>query len=702
MCSTAIRSVRITSALLLTTVLFFVSIWRALPAAAGVSLVVAVEFPSSVTTGQTNVPASISVVNNSYSTHAAGTVTVTSVKLAPSCSSSSDPGCDAASSVADPGAFTLGTSGVGRAGTACAGRVFNISGATPTGEVVFQPVGTAPLSLGAPSTSSDQDACTIDFTFRVNRVPNHDANAATAGLQTYQAAFAQGTHVPSGIPASAFGTDLTTVVAAVPIVTLTTTASPPAREAPGGDFTYSVQVTNSGPVAVTITSLTDDVYGNLATRPGSNTCDDLIGDKLDPGASAECTFTGTFTANTASSRTSVTTVVVTDASGGTATDSDDATVNVTAPPPPVPTIDLTVRPNIRPAPGGDFTYSIVVTNAGTVPFVITSLQDNVYGNLANLPGSNTCDDLLGDVVAAGASTAPCSYVARFTGAPDAGQTNVVTVGVTDQLGQTGSDTDDAVVSIGVAAVGDFDASGTTDLAVWRQSTGQWFVQGQFTQGWGLPDDIPVAGDYDASGDSDIAVWRPSTGQWFIQGRPLVSWGLSGDIPVPGDYDGNGSTDIAVWRPSTGQWFVQNRQPVSWGLSGDVPVPADYDGNGTTDIAVWRASTGAWYVQNQFTTSWGLPNDIPVPGDYNGNGAAEVAVWRPSTGQWFVFNGATVSWGGPGDIPVPADYNGDGATDRAVYRDGRWLFQHNASSVNFGLAGDVPAPLPPAIYMTYFD
>jgi hypothetical protein len=580
--------------------------------------------------------------------------------------------------------------------------VFNITSGAPTGEVVFQPVGPAPLSLGAPSTTSDQDACRIDFTFTVNRVPNHDVNAATPGSQTYQVAFAQGTHAPSGIPATAVGTDLTTVVGAVPIVSLTNTASPLTRDAPGGDFTYSIRVTNSGPVGVTITSLTDDVYGNLATRPGPNTCDDLIGDTLGPGASAECTFTGTFTANSASSRTSVTTVVVTDGSGGTASDSDDATVNVTAPPPPVPTIDLTVRPHTRPAPGGNFTYSIVVTNSGSVPFVITSLQDNIYGNLANLPGSNTCDDLLGDVVAAGASTAPCSYVAAFTGAPDAGQTNVVTVGVADQLGQTGTDTDDAVVSIGVAAVGDFDASGNADVGLWRPSTGQWFVQEQFTQSWGLPNDVPVAGDYDASGDSDVAVWRPSTGQWFIQGRPLVSWGLPNDIPVPGDYDGNGSTDVAVWRPSTGQWLVQNRPAVSWGLSGDVPVPADYDGNGTTDIAVWRPSSGVWYVQNQFATSWGLPNDIPVPGDYNGNGAAEVAVWRPSTGQWFVFNGATVSWGVPGDIPVPADYNGDGATDRAVYRDGRWLFQHNGSSINFGLDGDVPAPLSPSIYLAFFD
>ena len=701
MCSTAARSTRSTFTLLLTAALLMVSVWKAPPALAGVSIAATVNFPSSVTTGQTNVPASISVVNNSYSTHATGSVTITSLKLVPSCSTAGDPGCDAASSVADPGAFTLAGTGTGRTGTACAGRVFNITVAAPTGEVVFVPADGAPLSIGAPSATSDLDACTIDFTFSVNRVPNRDVNTTTSGYQTYQAAFALGTHAASGIPANTFATDLTTVVATEPAVTITTTASPLTREAPGGEFTYSVSVTNSGPVGVTITSLTDDIYGDLATRPGTNTCDDLIGDPLAPGATVECAFAGSFTASGAASQTNVTTVEVSDGAN-TATDSDEATVTLTAPPPPIPTIDLTVRPQSRPAPGGNFTYSIIVSNTGTVPFVITSMVDNIYGSFADINGSNTCDDLLGDVVAVGSSTAPCSFVGAFNGLAGATQTNVVTVVVTNPTGQTGTDTDDAVVKIGISAVGDFDGSGNTDLAVWRPSTGQWFVKDLLTQNWGLPNDVPVAGDYDGSGDSDIGVWRPSTGQWFIQGRSIVSWGLPNDLPVPGDYDGNGTTDIAVWRPSTGQWFIQNRPPVSWGVNGDVPVPADYDGNGTTDIAVWRPSSGAWYVQNQFTTSWGLSGDIPVPGDYNGDGAAEVAVWRPSTGQWFVFNGGIVSWGVPGDIPVPADYNGDAATDRAVYRDGRWLFKYNGSSVNFGLDGDVPAQLPPAIYLTYFD
>jgi hypothetical protein len=72
----------------------------------------------------------------------------------------------------------------------------------------------------------------------------------------------------------------------------------------------------------------------------------------------------------------------------------------------------------------------------------------------------------------------------------------------------------------------------------------------------------VAGAVIEAGKTDIAVYRPSTGMWFIlnsasfTGR-IQQWGVLGDIPVAGDYDGDGKTDIAVYRPSTGVWFILN-------------------------------------------------------------------------------------------------------------------------------------------------
>ncbi|MDQ4133659.1 MAG: hypothetical protein M3179_10750 [Actinomycetota bacterium] len=85
-----------------------------------------------------------------------------------------------------------------------------------------------------------------------------------------------------------------------------------------------------------------------------------------------------------------------------------------------------------------------------------------------------------------------------------------------------------------------------------------------------PSDAVV--DFDGNGTTDIAVFRPSTGTWFVRNGISASFGTSGDVPVPGDYDGNGTTDIAVFRPSTGTWFVRNGTSVTWGTSGDLALP----------------------------------------------------------------------------------------------------------------------------------
>jgi hypothetical protein len=73
-------------------------------------------------------------------------------------------------------------------------------------------------------------------------------------------------------------------------------------------------------------------------------------------------------------------------------------------------------------------------------------------------------------------------------------------------------------------------------------------------------------DYDGDGKTDIAVWRITTGVWYLIKSSTGSlsafqFGMPGDFPAIGDYDGDGKTDFAVWRrdvnpDAVGYFYVQ--------------------------------------------------------------------------------------------------------------------------------------------------
>jgi glucose/arabinose dehydrogenase len=144
--------------------------------------------------------------------------------------------------------------------------------------------------------------------------------------------------------------------------------------------------------------------------------------------------------------------------------------------------------------------------------------------------------------------------------------------------------------------GDYDGDGKADFAVWQAGSGNWRIVNSGNSSvsvvpFGIfannpPDsDITTPGDFDGDGKTDIAVFRPSTGVWYIRRSSdssiqAVQFGTNGDFPVVGDYDGDERSDIAVFRPSTGAWyFIRSSNSsfggVQFGQSGDLPIPA-YD------------------------------------------------------------------------------------------------------------------------------
>ena len=143
------------------------------------------------------------------------------------------------------------------------------------------------------------------------------------------------------------------------------------------------------------------------------------------------------------------------------------------------------------------------------------------------------------------------------------------------------------------APGDYDGVGKAEAAVYDPTTSEWIVLAPgatathvFARFGGLGD-IPVPGAYDLlmthSQALEAAVWRPSTGQFFIQGpngNRILQFAV-GDIPAPGDYDGTGQTEAAVYRPSTGRWLVVGptdtapRVFATYGGPADIPTASPY-------------------------------------------------------------------------------------------------------------------------------
>jgi subtilisin-like proprotein convertase family protein len=233
----------------------------------------------------------------------------------------------------------------------------------------------------------------------------------------------------------------------------------------------------------------------------------------------------------------------------------------------------------------------------------------------------------------------------------------------------------------VPAPADFDTDGQTDPAVYSIVPFNGVNFGVFTilhtlvgttntsslqsLPWGLAGDTPVPGDYDAAGSAQVAVYRPTTGAWYVRssgaaGGAATPAGKSeppvfvtafqaGDVPVQGDYDGIGRLEEAIYRPSTQTFYIYNpntratRQVTMPKLAGQgandviIPASADFTGDGKVDAAIFDQNLGTFEYINSATNAvfsqafYLTKQDIPLtaPEQYRANVGAQAALQRTS-------------------------------------------------------------------------
>lgn len=282
----------------------------------------------------------------------------------------------------------------------------------------------------------------------------------------------------------------------------------------GGEVTYCYEITNTGPITLTLHDLEDSQLGTLLS--GVNV-------ELPPGDSATLVQLATVTATTVN--TATWTAYNLDPTGAiTPTDvvsaTDVATVTVAGPPPPTSTLALTKTvgtdlstcadtAEIAVDAGTEVLYCYEVTNNGTISLTLHDLEDDQLGPILTAfpldlaPGASTV------VTQSAVISETTANTATWT-AYNEGPTDMVSA--TDSANVTVEVSGTAEIAVSptsLSATVPISGQLTQTLAI--SNTGTADLEWGVTKGCGVPEDIPwvsaspISGTTAAGGSSIVDV-----------------------------------------------------------------------------------------------------------------------------------------------------------------------------------------------------
>ncbi|MCB0208929.1 MAG: hypothetical protein KDJ52_06355 [Anaerolineae bacterium] len=237
-----------------------------------------------------------------------------------------------------------------------------------------------------------------------------------------------------------------------PNITVSKKASPTEVPESGGDVTFTISVTNNSTETVTLTSLTDTVFGNLN---GQGTC--ATGGDIGANLKYTCQITKPISGNfNGPAHHNTVTAVVQDDDGNSDNDNNGATVSFTNEPSSIE-VSKTANPTSVFEPGDDVTFTVVATNTSNVDYVtINSVSDDVFNPISNL----NCTPSLPAFLAPN-DKITCTFTEFVAGNGGDTHTNTVTVSGEDDDGDDVSGTDSATVEI-IDIVGEISVNLTPD------------------------------------------------------------------------------------------------------------------------------------------------------------------------------------------------------------------------------------------------